>query len=223
MFGVVDEITTTKFASRVCAVHCISLPVIVDKIVVVVLKFPSNQCRTPLKCAGNWLLEIEHSFSLRNWLCQSNSIGNCRGFHITFDKRVPKFVRKFQSWRPTWQFDHIVTNLVTNFSTRLGTTSLTSLRFCLIQSYGRFIKLDETRPKNLRFHFSNSSHQPINIKASTKVADIRTTPLHVFKGSHGVSESSSCISCWFTEGLITFNNENQRTKEGSTWKWHFDC
>ena len=34
VFGVVDETTTTKFASRTCAVHFISLPV------VVVLKFP---------------------------------------------------------------------------------------------------------------------------------------------------------------------------------------
>ena len=40
MFGVVDETTTTKFASRACAVHCISL-VVVDKVVVVVLKFPT--------------------------------------------------------------------------------------------------------------------------------------------------------------------------------------
>ena len=41
VFGVVDETTTTKFASRACAVHCISLPVVVDKVVVVVLKFPN--------------------------------------------------------------------------------------------------------------------------------------------------------------------------------------
>ena len=43
MFGVVDETTTTKFASRACAVHCISLPVVVDKVVVVVLKFPDDE------------------------------------------------------------------------------------------------------------------------------------------------------------------------------------
>ena len=40
MFGVVDETTTTKFASRACAVHCISLPIVVDEVAVVVLKFP---------------------------------------------------------------------------------------------------------------------------------------------------------------------------------------
>ena len=40
MFGVVDDTTTTKFANLACAVHCISLPVVVDKVVVVVLKFP---------------------------------------------------------------------------------------------------------------------------------------------------------------------------------------
>ena len=41
MFGVVDDTTTTKFTSRACAVHCTSLPVVVDKAVVVVLKFPN--------------------------------------------------------------------------------------------------------------------------------------------------------------------------------------
>ena len=41
MFGVVDETTTTKFASRACGLHCISLSVVVDKVVVVVLKFPN--------------------------------------------------------------------------------------------------------------------------------------------------------------------------------------
>ena len=40
VFGVVDDTTTTKFANRACAVHGISLPVVVDKVVVVVLKFP---------------------------------------------------------------------------------------------------------------------------------------------------------------------------------------
>ena len=40
MFGVVDDTTTTKFANRPCAVHGISLPVVVDKFVAVVLKVP---------------------------------------------------------------------------------------------------------------------------------------------------------------------------------------
>ena len=40
LFGVVDDTTTTKFVNRACAVHGISLPVVVDKVVVVVLKFP---------------------------------------------------------------------------------------------------------------------------------------------------------------------------------------
>ena len=34
------DTTTTKFASHACAVQCISLPVVVDKVGVVVLKFP---------------------------------------------------------------------------------------------------------------------------------------------------------------------------------------
>ena len=40
MFGVVDDSTTTKFVNCACAVHGISLPVVVNKAVVVVLKFP---------------------------------------------------------------------------------------------------------------------------------------------------------------------------------------
>ena len=40
MFGVVDDTTTTKFVNRASAMHGISLPVVVDKVVVVVLKFP---------------------------------------------------------------------------------------------------------------------------------------------------------------------------------------
>ena len=46
MFGVVDDTTTTKFVNRACAVHGISLPVVVDKVVVVVLKFPNVTIRT---------------------------------------------------------------------------------------------------------------------------------------------------------------------------------
>ena len=38
VFGVVDDTTTTKFVNRACAVHGISLPV-----VVVVLKFPNDE------------------------------------------------------------------------------------------------------------------------------------------------------------------------------------
>ena len=43
VFGVVDDTTTTKFVNRACAVHGISLPVVVDKVVVVVLKFPNKK------------------------------------------------------------------------------------------------------------------------------------------------------------------------------------
>ena len=43
VFGVVDDTTTTKFVNRACAVHSISLPVVVDKVVVVVLKFPNDR------------------------------------------------------------------------------------------------------------------------------------------------------------------------------------
>ena len=37
------DTTTTKFANRACAVHGISLPVVVDRVVVVVLKFPNKE------------------------------------------------------------------------------------------------------------------------------------------------------------------------------------
>ena len=46
LFGVVGDTTPTKFTGRACAVHGISLPVVVDKVVVVVLKFPIVDCRT---------------------------------------------------------------------------------------------------------------------------------------------------------------------------------
>ena len=42
LFGVLDDTTMTKFTGRACAVHCNSLPVFVDKVVVVVLKFPTT-------------------------------------------------------------------------------------------------------------------------------------------------------------------------------------
>ena len=42
MFGVVDDTTTTKSTCRACAVHCNSHPVVVDKVIVVVLKFPTK-------------------------------------------------------------------------------------------------------------------------------------------------------------------------------------
>ena len=41
LFDVVDNTTTTKFTGRACAVLCNSLPVVIDQVVVVVLKFPS--------------------------------------------------------------------------------------------------------------------------------------------------------------------------------------
>ena len=40
LFGVVDDTTTAKFTGRACAVLRNSLPVVVDKVIVVVLKFP---------------------------------------------------------------------------------------------------------------------------------------------------------------------------------------
>ena len=61
MFGVVDDPTTTKFVNRACAVHGISLPVVVDKVVVVVLKFPnSSGCETSLlELIEDWKLAAD--------------------------------------------------------------------------------------------------------------------------------------------------------------------
>ena len=49
-----------------------------------------------------------------------------RGFHITFEERVPKFVRNFRSWQRTWQFDYVVTNQVGNFAAKFEITTRTS-------------------------------------------------------------------------------------------------
>ena len=40
LFGVADDTTTTKFTGCACAVHCNSLQVVVDQVVVVVLTSP---------------------------------------------------------------------------------------------------------------------------------------------------------------------------------------
>ena len=54
LFGVVDDTTTTKLTSRACAVHCNLLPVVVDKVVVVILKFPKvTRRRRPPVDRGN--------------------------------------------------------------------------------------------------------------------------------------------------------------------------
>ena len=64
MFGVVDDTTKTKFTNRACAVHCNSLPVVVDKAVVVVVKFPNESLMT-LKCGEdkNMVLDPQASVS----------------------------------------------------------------------------------------------------------------------------------------------------------------
>ena len=63
MFGVVDDTTTTKFTSRACAVHCNSLPIVVDKAVVVVLKFP-NRAWTVEKSAVKTDIQLEKDHKL---------------------------------------------------------------------------------------------------------------------------------------------------------------
>ena len=53
---------------------------------------------------------------------------NYRGFLITFDERVPKFVRNFRISQRTWQFDYVVANEVANFVAKLGSLLRTSER-----------------------------------------------------------------------------------------------
>ena len=53
VFGIVDDTTTTKFVNRACAVHSISLLVVVNKVVVVVLKFPNDRLK---QCQGHGLI-----------------------------------------------------------------------------------------------------------------------------------------------------------------------
>ena len=62
MFGIVDDTTTTKFTSRACVVHCNSLPVVVDKAVVVVLKFASSLMMTSLTTDVETLLHVSWRF-----------------------------------------------------------------------------------------------------------------------------------------------------------------
>ena len=44
---------------------------------------------------------------------------NYRGFHITFDKRVPKFVRNFRNSLRTWQFHYVLVNQIVNLEMKL--------------------------------------------------------------------------------------------------------
>ena len=59
---------------------------------------------------------------------------------------------------------------------------------------------DKQDQKTYDFIFQTLVTNQFTSKPSTKVADIRTTRLHVFEGSRAGSESSSRISSRFTEG-----------------------
>ena len=82
LFDVVDDTTTTKFTSRACAVHCNSLPVVVDKVVVVVLKFPKITSATWAFLADARQQEVD-CFEIMLWLLglkrkQKNSLNAFR-------------------------------------------------------------------------------------------------------------------------------------------------
>ena len=59
-------------------------------------------------------------------ILHKNTTNFYRGFHITFDERVPKFVRNFRSWWRTWQLDYVVANQVGNFAAKFEITTRTS-------------------------------------------------------------------------------------------------
>ena len=83
-----------------------------------------------------------------------------RGFHITFDEWVPKFVRNFRSSQRTWQFDYVVTNEVANFVAKFGSllrSSEQSLELNFIEAVSTFMiyyKLFNPARKN---HLKNRS------------------------------------------------------------------
>lgn len=97
MFGVVDETTTTKFASRACAVHCISLPVVVDKVVVVVLKFPIMSENTT---AGSPLFQ-EVPLFLNNPVNEGNPDWNA--FRLSLSN-MEQLRNRSTHWRVTCSF-----------------------------------------------------------------------------------------------------------------------
>ena len=97
LFGVVDDTTTTKFTSRACAVHCNSLPVFVDKVVVVVLKFPIV-CKT-LKKEGRTFTNIGKNIYIYIPDCKISLASFVLYFHLLLIRsfiRIRSFL--FVSW-----------------------------------------------------------------------------------------------------------------------------
>ena len=75
LFGVVDETTTTKFTGRACAGRCNLLPVVVDKVVVVVPKFPIIVLWTTLSRSTMSYLRISQT---NQSAAGNNKKNNCR-------------------------------------------------------------------------------------------------------------------------------------------------
>ena len=72
------------------------------------------------------ILENSNLFRGFSWVLFWMIFLGYRGFHITFDERVPKFVRNFRSWWRTWQLDYVVANQVGNFAAKFEITTRTS-------------------------------------------------------------------------------------------------
>ena len=79
---------------------------------VTLAQLPFKRSNSP----GENLSEYKHG-TLRLTLLQHRDI--YRGFHITFDKRVPKFVRNFRNSLRTWQFHYVLVNQIVNLEMKL--------------------------------------------------------------------------------------------------------
>ena len=148
MFGVVDDTTTTKFVNRACAVHGISLPVVVDKVIVVVLKFRNDGYskmsdgifdgifpkvhRTFLLSyfRGCWLLDFSCAQSM--WTYNEAAIELAAA---VFCKRLQEhqamgFVTKLNSWRSKYYKIRLDSSLyLSGFTAKINTTVCSSRLF----------------------------------------------------------------------------------------------
>ena len=92
LFGVVDETTTTKFTGRACAVFRNSLPVVVDKVVVVFLSSLLFLFLTGSKLLPDFFLDVEgydpqEMLESQKKMTQSTSQGSSgEGVAQIFDK-----------------------------------------------------------------------------------------------------------------------------------------
>ena len=127
-----------------------------------------------------------------------------RGFHITFDEQVPKFVRNFRSSQWTWQFDYIVLSCqwsrelrseVGKFNSNFRTKLRTFWPYCCpnfrwiwkIRCRLLWIKLDQ-KPKSFFKILA------VNEFTSTLPWSIRTMVEYVYKRSSANAETFTNVT-----------------------------